>query len=134
MSFVIKNSQGDVVTTIANGIIDQSFNINLVGHGVASYGELMATNIFRLLENFAAPISPYDNPILVGSAVTGQLWYDTSAQKLKVAMDSIGVDWSAYIHDEANDFYGIRFEQLIPVLWKATQELSEKIETQKNDN
>jgi hypothetical protein len=78
MSYIINKSNGDVLTEIVDGTIDQlSTNITLVGKNSSSYGEVINENFVHILENFAnttAPVRP----------IQGQLWYDTSQGRLKV--------------------------------------------------
>lgn len=52
-------------------------SIPLLGRDVAGYGDIIATAQLRMLENFAAPTAP-DLPL------PGQLWYDKSAEEIKV--------------------------------------------------
>jgi hypothetical protein len=49
------------------------------------------------------------------------------ASDLKTAFDAAGLDWGGYV--KAGGTEHIRPDQLIPVLWKATQELAARIET-----
>jgi hypothetical protein len=66
--------------TISTATVDLSTSIALVGKNYIGYGELVATNFLRLLENFSNNSAP-PNPI------SGQLWYDTSdisSKKLKI--------------------------------------------------
>ena len=50
-----------------------------------------------------------------------------SAQEVKAQMDAIGVDFGAYVYMPEDDKHGMRPDQLIPVLWKAVQELTAKV-------
>lgn len=59
------------------GINTVDTSLSLVGRAYPSYGEKIAENFLRLLENFASPVPP-ENPI------EGQLWYDTSDPRRKV--------------------------------------------------
>lgn len=59
------------------GINSVDTSLSLVGKGYPNYGQKLAENLVRLLENFASPIPP-QNPI------EGQLWYDTSDPNKKV--------------------------------------------------
>lgn len=78
MTTTINKTDGSVLTTIPDGAVDiSSTNIALVGRLFRNYGELINENLVKLLENFANSSSP-STPII------GQLWFDTSEQKLKV--------------------------------------------------
>lgn len=59
------------------GINSVDTSLSLVGRGYPNYGQKIAENFVRLLENFASPLPP-QNPI------EGQLWYDTSDPNNKV--------------------------------------------------
>lgn len=49
------------------------------------------------------------------------------AQEVKVACDAAGVDFGGYIHDEAADEIGLRYDEFISPLIKAVQQLSERL-------
>ena len=71
MSYIINNSRGNLVATVADGTVNVTATpITLVGRGVTSYGTAENENYVWILENFAnasPPISP----------MQGQLWYNT---------------------------------------------------------
>lgn len=77
-------------------------SLDLVGPGYVNYGETIAQDFLRLLENFASP-NPPANPI------EGQLWYDTSNPGRKVLRINNGSATSARwpsangIYQQAND-------------------------------
>jgi len=78
MSYVINKSNGDVLTEIVDGTIDQlATNLTLVGKNSSSYGEVLNENFVHVLENFANTSAP-------SRPIQGQLWYDTSQGRLKV--------------------------------------------------
>lgn len=78
MSYTITKTNGVTIGTIADGTIDTaSTSLTLVGRNYSNYGQFMVDNFVRLLENFAYNISP-SNP------VTGQIWWDTGNNQLKV--------------------------------------------------
>ena len=63
--------------TVQDGVLNTQTDLSFIGKGYAGYGEVIAENFLHLLENFSntsAPTKP----------VTGQLWYDSSANRLKV--------------------------------------------------
>lgn len=51
--------------------------LTLVGRNYPGYGQFVAENFIKLLENFSGPVPPV-NPI------EGQLWYDSNTRKLRV--------------------------------------------------
>ena len=80
MSYTIKNTDGTILTLLADGKVDQySSSITLIGKNVNGFGEYLNNNFIKLLENFANTAgSPPSNPL------TGQIWYDTTSKKLKI--------------------------------------------------
>lgn len=79
-----------------------STSLDLVGPGYVAYGETIAQDFLKLLENFASPNPPL-NPI------EGQLWYDTSNPGRKILRVNNGAVTSARwpsangIYQQAND-------------------------------
>jgi hypothetical protein len=77
MSYLINKTNGDSLVVLADGTIDTSTSLSLVGRNYVGYGEVQNENFVFLLENFAndgAPTRP----------LTGQTWYDTDTGILKV--------------------------------------------------
>ena len=77
MAYTINKTSGAVLTTVADGTLDTTTDITLIGKNYPGYGETLNENFVRLLENFAntsAPTSP----------VAGQIWWDTTNSLLKV--------------------------------------------------
>ncbi|MCS7316707.1 MAG: hypothetical protein NZZ41_00085 [Candidatus Dojkabacteria bacterium] len=75
-SYPINLSNGTLALVLNNNVFNNTaFNLTLFGRGVSNYGEVVAENFVRLLENFAAPQPPGINPNVSGSPTTGQLWY-----------------------------------------------------------
>lgn len=72
MAYTIIKSDGNVLTTIADGTLNTAnTSLGLPGRNYAGYGNVLDTNFVRLLENFADGSVP-SNPI------RGQLWCDIS--------------------------------------------------------
>jgi|TARA_R110001592_G_scaffold140709_4_gene361779 hypothetical protein len=63
--------------TVQDGVVNTQTDLSFVGKGYAGYGELIAENFLHLMENFANTSAP-------PKPVTGQLWWDSSAVRLKV--------------------------------------------------
>ena len=59
MAFTINKTDGTVLTTVQDGTLDQTTNLNLFGKNYAGYGELLNENQIKLLENFETIISLY---------------------------------------------------------------------------
>ena len=78
MAYNITLTNGEPLVTISDGTIDVNFtSLSLVGKNYAGYGQLVNENFVHLLENFANPDEPTN-------ALTGQIWYDTNTESLKV--------------------------------------------------
>ena len=78
MSYTINRSNGSTLTSIVDGTIDQTAtDLVLIGKNSSSYGTYINDNFVWLLENFANSSQP-NHPI------TGQLWFDTTENRLKV--------------------------------------------------
>ena len=78
MSYQLNKTNGDLLIDLVDGQIDNtSTNLVLVGRNYTGYGEAFNENFIKLLENFSNTAAP-SNPL------TGQLWWDSSDQRLKV--------------------------------------------------
>lgn len=82
MSYVINNTHGNIVLTIADGTTDSTTGVTLIGRNFTGYGLLQNDNFIRLLENFADPLPPTQHGAL--NTLTGMLWYDNANNLLKV--------------------------------------------------
>jgi hypothetical protein len=76
MPYTINRFNGAVLTTVADGTIDTTTDIKLIGKNYAGYGEIQNENFLYMLENFSNP-NPPSKPL------SGQIWYDSSNSKLK---------------------------------------------------
>jgi hypothetical protein len=77
MAYVINLTDGTTFATIADGTVNTSSSMILVGKNYAGYGEFLDENFIHLLENSASTTSP-------SAPLIGQLWWDKSAGLLKV--------------------------------------------------
>lgn len=78
MAYQINKTDGTIVATVADGQVDNlSTDITLIGKNYSGFGEALNENFVKLLENFSSTSAP-TNPI------RGQIWFDTSENKLKV--------------------------------------------------
>ena len=78
MSYKLNKTDGTLLTDLVDGVLDRNTtDIALVGRNYTGFGEFINENFIKLMENFAnanEPVSP----------LRGQLWYDTSENKLKI--------------------------------------------------
>ena len=76
MPYTINKTDGSVIATVADGTVDNTTSLKLIGKNYAGYGEIQNENFLFLLENFANTSAP-------GRALAGQLWFDSGNGKLK---------------------------------------------------
>jgi hypothetical protein len=77
MAYTINLTDGAIFATIADGTINTSSSMILVGKNYAGYGEFLDENFIHLLENGANNIAP-------SAPLTGQLWWDKTNNVMKV--------------------------------------------------
>ena len=77
MAYTINLTDGAVFATIADGTINSSSSMTLVGKNYAGYGEFLDENFIHLLENGSNTTAP-------SAPLTGQLWWDKTNNLLKV--------------------------------------------------
>lgn len=77
MAYTINLTDGTIFATVADGTINTSSSMILVGKNYAGYGEFLDENFIHLLENGANSTAP-------GAPLTGQLWWDKSTNTMKV--------------------------------------------------
>ena len=80
MAYTIYNTDGTTLLLLADNTVDQSAtSLSLVGKNVNGYGQYMNNNFVKLLANSASSAgTPPRSPL------TGQLWFDTTARRLKI--------------------------------------------------
>lgn len=78
MAYTIVKTNGQVLTTIADGTINtSSTSLALPGRNFAGYGQYVDTNFVHQLENYANTSPP-------PNSLTGQLWYNTNSNTMFV--------------------------------------------------
>lgn len=78
MSYRLNKTNGELLIELVDGQIDNtSTDLVLVGRNYKGFGEFLNENYIKLLENFAKTSAP-------GKPLTGQLWYDTAEERLKI--------------------------------------------------
>ena len=80
MAYTFSNTQGTAITVNDNQLDQSTYSLTLLGKNVTNYGQIIAQNTIRQLENFAGPESTQTATI----KLTGQLWYDTTKEHLNV--------------------------------------------------
>jgi hypothetical protein len=83
MAYYVNKTDGTSILVLDGTKDTSATSLTLFGRLVQTYGENINENFVWLLENFALDTSPA-NP------VTGQAWYDTSVNNLKVYDASLG--------------------------------------------
>ena len=82
MAYTINLTNGTIFATIADGTINTSSSMTLIGKNYAGYGQFLDDNFIHLLESGANSTPP-------GAPLTGQLWWDSTNSLLKVYNGSI---------------------------------------------
>ena len=77
MAYTINLTDGSIFATIADGTINTSSSMVLVGKNYAGYGEFLDENFIHLLESGANTTAP-------SAPLTGQLWWDKTTNTMKV--------------------------------------------------
>lgn len=77
MAYTINLTDGTIFATVADGTINTSSSMILVGKNYAGYGEFLNENVVHLLENGASSTAP-------GAPLIGQLWWDKANNVMKV--------------------------------------------------
>jgi hypothetical protein len=77
MAYTINLTNGNVFAVVQDGTINTQSSMVLVGKNYAGYGEFLDENFIHLLENGANTTAP-------GAPLRGQLWFDNTANVLKV--------------------------------------------------
>jgi hypothetical protein len=76
MPYVVRRTDGEIQLILQDGIVDSSTGLYLVGRSFTGYGEFIADNFVRLLENFASTEAPL-NPI------EGQIYYNKTDKQYR---------------------------------------------------
>jgi len=77
MAYTINLTDGTIFATVADGTINTSSSMILVGKNYAGYGEFLDENFIHLLECGSNTTAP-------GAPLTGQLWWDKTNNVMKV--------------------------------------------------
>jgi hypothetical protein len=77
MSYKVDKFNGTFLVNVADGSIDTTTDLRLIGKNYAGYGEVQNENFLHLMENFANTSAP-------PKAIIGQIWYDSTATQKKL--------------------------------------------------
>ena len=77
MSYTITLTDGAIYAVVADGTVNTSSSMTLVGKNWAGYGQFLGDNFIRLLENGANTTAP-------GAPLTGQLWWNKTSGTMQV--------------------------------------------------
>jgi hypothetical protein len=77
MAYQVNRYNGTFLVSVADGTIDSSTNIRIVGKNYAGYGQVQNENFLHLLEHFAGNAQP-------SKPVSGQIWYDSTDRRIKI--------------------------------------------------
>ena len=81
--------------TVQDGVVNTQTDLSLIGKGYAGYGELIGENFLKLLENFSNSDAP-------SKPISGQLWYDSTNNRLKVYSGSAFVPAGGNVPYQSN--------------------------------
>lgn len=76
MSYTINRYNGTQIAVVADGTIDATLDLKIIGKNYAGYGAVQNENFVYLLENFANTTQP-------PKPLPGQIWFDSGNSKLK---------------------------------------------------
>lgn len=94
MAYILNKTNGSVVATVQDSSLDTTTDLTFLGRNFAGYGEIQNENFLKLLENFSnssAPTKP----------IEGQLWFDSSANRLRVYDGNF---WKGFANLDIADF------------------------------
>lgn len=89
MPYVVRRTDGEIQLILQDGIVDSSTGLYLVGRSFTGYGEFIADNFVRLLENFASTAAPA-NPI------EGQIYYNKIDKQFRYWSDE---QWNLFAEE-----------------------------------
>jgi len=83
VAYTVNKTDGTVFASVADGAIDSTSSLTLIGRNTTNYGEYIAENTIKQLENFAHTSAP-------STPLTGQVWFNKTDSTLRVYNSS---DW-----------------------------------------
>jgi hypothetical protein len=83
VAYTVNKTDGTVFASVADGAIDSTSSLTLIGRNTTNYGEFIAENTIKHLENFAHTTAP-------STPLTGQVWFNKTDSTLRIYN---GSDW-----------------------------------------
>lgn len=77
MTYKVDKFNGTFLVNVADGSVDTTTDLRLIGKNYAGYGEIENENFLHLLENFSNTSPP-------PKAILGQIWYDSTSTVKKI--------------------------------------------------
>ena len=77
MAYTINKTDGSIVATVNDGVLDNTTSVALIGRNYQSYGEPFNENLIKLLENSSSATEP-------SAPIEGELWWDKTNDLLYV--------------------------------------------------
>lgn len=96
MPYVVRKTDGSIYLVLQDGLVDASSGLYLVGRSFTGYGEFIADNFIKLLENFANSTPP-TNPM------EGQIYYNTTDKQFRY-WD--GANWTLFAEEGPRGYTG----------------------------
>lgn len=107
MAYQVDKFNGTFLVSVADGTVDTTTDLRLLGKNYAGYGEVQNENFLHLLENFANTSAP-------PKAINGQVWFDSAQKRLKFydydnnkwrTATNIEIDTTAPVKMNTGDFW-----------------------------
>ena len=76
INYTINKTDGSTLTLVPQATVVAKAGLNLIGKNYVAFGETLNENLVALAENFASATAP-------SAPLSGQLWYDKSANIVK---------------------------------------------------
>ena len=127
MAYTINKTDGTVLATVNDGVLDTTSSLSLIGRNYQSYGEAFNENLIKLLENSSSASAP-------SAPIEGELWWDKTNDRLKVytgtAWVNVGVEsstsepstglstgmlWNDTTNDQLYMYDGTEFDLVGPI-------------------
>jgi hypothetical protein len=98
MPYILNKTNGNVLTVVQDGDVDNTTSLLFVGKNFSGYGEIINENTLKLLENFSSSTPP-------SKPIQGQLWFDNNRlnYRLNVCYDGKNFKGISNIFVQSND-------------------------------